>query len=109
MPLTDGPFFAEWETRFDPIKEDLPFSQGTIGYAADWDVPGVAFSPANADAEHILTQYSMAPIVVTRDPDRDWVIVNMNPNTFETWVSLQDGDFALTRYKKNLYLIHRLK
>ena len=37
---TDGPFFAEWEKRFDLIKDDLPFTHGVIGYAADWDIPG---------------------------------------------------------------------
>jgi len=38
---TDGPFFMRWEASFEPVKENLPFTRGVIGYAADWDIPGV--------------------------------------------------------------------
>lgn len=105
---TDGPFFAEWEKRFDPIKDDLPFTHGVIGYAADWDIPGVSYDPANTEAEHILTQYTLTPIVVSRDTSHEWILVNMNRENFETWFALQEGEFEVTRYKFNLYLVRRI-
>jgi hypothetical protein len=106
---TDGPFFVEWEKRFNPIKEELPFTRGVIGYAADWDVPGVSFEPANSEAEHILTQFTMAPIIVSRDTSREWIIANMDADNFESWLALQEGEFTVTKYKYNLYLLHRIQ
>jgi len=106
---TDGPFFLKWEKRFDPIKDDLPFTHGVIGYAADWDVPGVSYDPADTEAEHILTQYALTPIVVSRDPSYEWVLVNMNAANFDTWLALQEGEFTVTGYKNNLYLVHRIQ
>jgi hypothetical protein len=109
IPPTDGPFFFEWEARFDPIKEDIPFSQGLIGYASDWDLSGAQYSPADAGAEHILTQYSLAPIVVARDDGREWIIANLSAGDFETWLAAQEGEFRVTRYRKNLYLVQRIQ
>ena len=109
IPHTDGLFFIDWDNRFDGIKRDLPFSEGVVGYASDWDVPGVEYNLADAGAEHILTQYSVAPIVITLDSGQEWTIANMSPKVFEDWTALQEGDFTVTRYKKNLYLIHRSK
>lgn len=109
LPDTDGPFFAEWEKRFEPIKEALPFAYGVIGYAADWDIPGLEYDPANTEAEHVLTQYALSPIVVSRDTSREWVIANMTAADFEAWFGLQEGEFEVTRYRYNLYLVHRLK
>ena len=106
---TDGSFFVEWEKRFDPIKDDLPFTHGVIGYAADWDIPGLSYDPANTEAEHILTQYTLTPIVVSRDTSNEWILVNMNAENFETWFALQKGEFSVAKYKFNLYLVHRIQ
>lgn len=104
---TDGLFFEKWEKRFDPIKAALPFNQGVIGYAADWDLPDVDYDPANSEAEHILTQFTMTPIVVSRDTSLEWMIVNMNKTDFDTWIGLQEGEYEVTTFKYNLYLVHR--
>jgi hypothetical protein len=106
---TDGPFFVRWEAAFDPVKENLPFTRGVIGYAADWDIPGSNYDPANSEAEHILSQFTLAPIIVARDTDREWILVNMSPEEFEQWFPLQDGEFEVKRFKMNLYLLHRIK
>jgi hypothetical protein len=60
---TDSAFFADWEKRFEPVKDDLPFEYGVIGYVADWDIPGLSYDPANSEAEHILAQYADAIVV----------------------------------------------
>jgi hypothetical protein len=106
---TDGPFFVEWEKRFEPIKEELPLTRGVIGYAADWDVPGVIYDPANSEAEHILTQFTLAPVIVSRDTSHEWIIANMNAKDFEAWFALQEGEFLVTKYKYNLYLLRRIQ
>jgi len=106
---TDGAFFVQWEKRFDPIKDSLPFKYGVIGYVADWDLPGVVYDPADTEAEHVLTQYTMAPIVVSRDTSHEWIIVNLNAADFDTWFAMQKGEYAVIKYKYNLYLVHRIK
>ena len=106
---TDGPFFVRWEAAFDPVKANLPFTRGVIGYAADWDIPGSNYDPANSEAEHILSQFTLAPIIVARDTNREWILVNMSPEEFEQWFPLQDGEFDVQKFKMNLYLLHRIK
>ena len=106
---TDGPFLVEWEKRFEPLKEGLPFTHGVIGYVADWDIPGVAYDSANSEAELVLTQYTLTPIVVSRRSGHEWTLVNLDAANFETWFSSQEGEFEVTRYKYNLYLVHRIK
>ena len=106
---TDGPFFVKWESAFEPVKETLPFTRGVIGYAANWDIPGVEYDPANAEAEHILSQFTLAPIIVARDTDREWILVNMSPEEFKQWFPLQEGEFEVKRFKMNLYLLHRIQ
>ena len=106
---TDGPFFVKWEASFDPVKANLPFTRGVIGYAADWDIPGSNYDPANSEAEHILSQFTLAPIIVARDTDREWILVNMNSEEFEQWFPLQDGEFEVKKFKMNLYLLHRVQ
>lgn len=106
---TDGPFFVRWEASFDPVKANLPFTRGVIGYAADWDITGSNYDPANSEAEHILSQFTLAPIIVARDTNREWILVNMNPEQFEQWFPLQEGEFEVKKFKMNLYLLHRIK
>jgi len=106
---TDSPFFIRWEASFEPVKDNLPFTRGVIGYAADWDIPGSNYDPANSEAEHILSQFTLAPIIVARDTNRKWILVNMSPDEFEQWYPLQDGEFEVKKFKMNLYLLHRIK
>jgi hypothetical protein len=106
---TDSAFFANWEKRFEPVKDDLPFEYGVIGYVADWDIPGLSYDPANSEAEHILAQYSLTPIVVSREISHAWILVNLDASNFETWFASQEGEFEVKRYKYNLYLVHRIE
>jgi len=106
---TDGPFFVAWEKRFEPIKDTLPFKYGVIGYVGDWDIPGKSYDPANTEAEHILTQYALTPIVVSRNTSHDWILVNLSAEDFDTWFALQEGKFEVTKFKYNFYLVHRIQ
>jgi hypothetical protein len=106
---SDGPFFLEWEKRFEPIKEILPFEYGVVGYVGDWDVPGLNYDPANTEAEHILTQYTLTPIVVSRDTSHEWILVNLSEKDFDTWLKVQEGEFEVTKFKYSLYLLRRIQ
>ena len=49
----------------------------------------------------------MAPVIVTRDAERAWVIVNLAPKDFETWLATQPTDIKVTRYPLGLFLVHK--
>lgn len=72
---------SEWENRFTEIKMVLPES-GTIGYLADWDMPG---NPGSSDleTEYRLTQYTLTPLVVVRGTDYNRVIGNITSQAFD--------------------------
>lgn len=54
-----------WEKRLELLKADLP-SQGVIGYISEMDYPGVPFGATDQDEEFVLTQYSLAPLILDR-------------------------------------------
>lgn len=98
---------AHWQVRFGPLKEQLPFVRGVVGYISDSDVPGAAFDPANEEGEYILTQYAMAPIIIVRGTDQQWNIANLSPEAFAIWAAGDNGQFDVSRLKGGLYLLHR--
>ena len=98
---------AHWQVRFGPLKGQLPFVRGVVGYISDSDVPGAAFDPANEEGEYILTQYAMAPIIIVRGTDQTWNIANLSPEAFALWAAGDHGQFDVLRLKGGLYLLHR--
>ncbi len=69
-----------WEQRLTELRGDLP-KQGVIGYVSEQDIPGAAYDPVNSNEEYALTQYFLAPLIVQRGTDYDYVIGNFgNPN-----------------------------
>jgi hypothetical protein len=99
---------ADWDARFTPVKEALPIQRGTLGYIADWDIPGADFAPSDQDAEFILTQFSFAPFILVRGVDQEWIIGSLSPRSYETWVQIRDGEYKDYKFKGNVYLFHRL-
>ena len=67
---------SEWETNLTTIRADLPAS-GTVGYVADWDIPGSDFNQDDQDVEYILTQFALVPLLVQRGVDHPFVIGNL--------------------------------
>ena len=65
-----------WEKRMQPVRNNLPEGITLVGYAADWDIPGSEYNPIDQDAEYVLTQYSLAPIMVQPGLEQEWIIGN---------------------------------
>jgi hypothetical protein len=61
----------------------------------------------NNETEYVLTQYTMAPVVVARGSDREWVIVNLAPKDFEAWNAAQPSDLDVIKYPNGLFLVHK--
>ena len=98
---------AEWEDRFERLKLALPFTRGFVGYISDADIPGVEFSEANDQAEYVLTQYVMAPIILIRGTGQEWNIGNLGTDAFRVWKTSINGRFEIIPFGGGLYLIHK--
>lgn len=105
--LQDDPV-ADWERRFASIREHLPFVRGIIGYISDSDVPGAAFDAANDEGEYILTQYALAPIIITRGADQEWNLANLTRQSFDRWWSAHGSHFEVVLQGSGLYLLRRI-
>jgi len=99
---------AAWESRFQPLKERLPFVRGVVGYISDAEVPAAQYDPRDVLGEYILTQYAMAPIVLVKGSDQEWNIGNLSPQAYQVWSRAHQGQFEVFPFKGNLYLFRRL-
>jgi hypothetical protein len=105
--VTDDPV-ADWEKRFIPLKDHLPFQRGAVGYISDSSVPGASYDAANDEGEYVLTQYVMAPIIIVKGTGQEWNIANLDRQAFELWNKSNQGRFDVTAFKGGLYLLHRV-
>ncbi len=105
--VTDDPV-ADWEKRFTPIKERLPFRRGLVGYISDSSIPGVSYDAANDEGEYVLTQYVMAPIIIVKGTNQEWDIANLDRQAFVIWSKSNAGKFDVVALKDGLYLLHKV-
>lgn len=98
----------KWESRFVELKEQLPVKSGVVGYGADFDVPGMEANIADQESEYILAQYTMAPIVLERSTDHEWIVGNLTPKAFEAWKNSFPETVEVFEFGKNVYLIHKV-
>ena len=105
--VSDDPV-ADWEKRFTPLKERLPFHRGIVGYISDSDIPGASYDAANDEGEYVLAQYILAPIIIKRGTDQEWNIANLDRQTFDLWNRTDGSRFQVTAFKGGLYLLHRV-
>ena len=96
----------DWDTRLSVLRADLPLEVKVVGYVSDWDVLP-EYDYANNETEYVLTQYSMAPVIVARGGEQKWVIVNLAPKDFETWRATQPDNIKVIKYPLGLFLVHR--
>lgn len=100
---------ADWEVRFSPLKEQLPFKRGIVGYISDSSIPGAVYNSADDEGEYVLTQYVLAPIIIVKGTDQEWNIANLDKQAYAIWSRSNRGEFDVIPFKDKLYLLHRLK
>ncbi len=105
--VSDDPV-ADWEKRFAPLKQHLPFERGLVGYISDSSIPDVSYNAANDEGEYVLTQYVMSPIVIVKGTNQEWDIANLSHQAFALWSKANQGKFEVTAFKDGLYLLHRI-
>lgn len=97
----------EWEKRFDPLKQRLPFNRGLIGYISDSSVPGAVYDSNNDQGEYVLVQYVMSPIIIVKGADQEWNIANLRPAAYKLWLPSNQNKFEIIPFGKNIYLLHK--
>jgi len=98
---------ADFEHKVVKLKDGLPANVGEVGYISDWDVPGISPDP-NLVGEYILIQYSMAPVIVVRGMDFEWIIGNLTPDSARRLKEQSGQNYQIKYYDYGLYLIHRI-
>ncbi len=97
---------SSWERKIARVK--LPPEVGNeIGYVADWDInPG--YAPIDQDEEYVLTQYALAPRIVSRGENYQWLIGNFTLPGANDWLDQHFKGAKIHYYGWGIYLIHRL-
>jgi hypothetical protein len=96
-----------WDERIQPIRNHLPEDVTLVGYVADWDIPDFEYNPIDQDAEYVLTQYAMAPIMVKPGLEEEWIIGNFLHPDFEAWLDQSLPSYEIRSLGFGIYLIHR--
>lgn len=102
---------SAWDARLARMRAAISLRSGTIGYIGDWDL--VAMDPdsdqfAEQETEYILTQYALAPLVLKRGDDFEWVVANLSPSAYSAWRASLTGQFKLLEFGFDFHLLHRL-
>ncbi len=98
---------SKWEKRVLAIN--LPSNIGKeIGYVADWDINPNS-DPIGQDEEYVLTQYTLAPLIVKRGSEFEWIVGNLTLPQAGDWLSQNFKDATIHDYGWGIYLIHRDK
>jgi hypothetical protein len=105
--VSDDPV-ADWERRFGPIKQRIPFERGFVGYISDSSIAGMSYDAANDEGEYVLTQYVMSPTIIVKGTNQEWDIANLSRQAFDLWSKSNQGKFEVTSFKGGLYLLHRI-
>lgn len=104
--ITEDPV-ADWETRFEPLRERLPFVRGVVGYISDADVPGITYDSADDMGEYVLTQYALAPIIIIRGTDQEWNVANLSAEAYRLWSMQEHPAFDVRPLGNGIQLLHR--
>jgi len=98
-----------WEQRMKPVKRALPADVWQVGYISDLDlvtdlIEQQFFTELD---EFPLTMYSMAPRLVSRGLNFEWIIGNFTNPDFEKFLdeNLPNG-YELQNLGFGIYLVH---
>jgi hypothetical protein len=96
-----------WEERLAPARRNLPVQRGVVGYVAEWDVPGIEYSPGDQEAEFLLSQYALAPLVLVRGAQAEWNVAVFSPEAFRAWKAANEQYFDIIQLRHNVFILHR--
>lgn len=99
---------SHWDNRMAGLRADIPADVPIVGYVGDWDIlPAEEYIYADTETEYVLTQYALAPVIVQRGDEPEWIIVNLTPKAYEMWIKTQPQNTIIVDYGKRIFLAHR--
>jgi hypothetical protein len=107
-PSNDTAVVEKWNKGVSKLITPIPFRHGLVGYISNEDIPGAVFSQNNVSGEYVLTQYSVAPLVLVRGTDQEWNILNLDPETYKKWSQKNSADFEFIKLAGGMYLVRRV-
>jgi len=93
----DAAVISEWNERLANLIAPIPFERGFVGYLSAEDLPGTAFDSNDAEGEFVLTQYAIAPLILVRGNEQEWVILNLDRATYKKWLQENENGFEVVR------------
>jgi hypothetical protein len=104
----DTAVVANWDKRLSNLIAPIPIKRGVIGYISNEDIPGAAFSQNDVSGEYVLTQYSVAPLILVRGTDQEWNILNLDTQAYEKWHQTHENGFEVVVFTGGMYLVHKV-
>lgn len=98
-----------WETNLAPVKTTIPIQRGVIGYVAEWDIQGAEYEYWDQMAEYLLTQYTLAPLIVKQGAVAEWNVAVLPATSMQVWQQEHKGKFQVIPLKHNVYVLHKLE
>ena len=93
---------ANWEERMQPVREHLPATIREVGYVSDLEDTALI-------QEYSLTKYALAPVVVRKGVEFEWIIGNFTQPGFESTLNEQiPSGYVIQNLGFGIYLIHRI-
>jgi hypothetical protein len=99
---------SNWDARLSQLTKQIPFKRGLVGYVSNEDILGSTFSSSDTAGEYVLTQFSVAPLILVRGADQEWDILNLSDNAYEKWHQAHSKDFEVVISTGGMYLVHRV-
>jgi hypothetical protein len=96
-----------WEARLHSVRETLPVKRGIIGFVGDSNVPGIEYNSGDQETEFILTQYTLAPLILVPGTVADWNLAILGKVAFEKWQQSNQGNFEIISLGHQVYLFHK--
>lgn len=98
---------SKWEKRVQVSLTHIPPDVSELGYVADWDVPNSGYNLIDQDNEYTLTQYALAPRIVQRGLNHEWIVGNFTFGGYQDWLDKNLSSYKLINLGFGIYIIHR--
>ncbi len=102
---------SQWDEHMRLIREAIPADVRTVGYVEQADIPDSA--ALHDPAEFFLTQYGIAPIVLTRGFGQEWTIANFGGKipleSISSWLDLRLGKYRVQELGFGIYILQDLE
>lgn len=98
---------ANFESRLEGVRAALPFQRGVIGYLGEWDVPGIDTVFNDQQAEYLLAQNALAPLILQRGAGPEWTAAVLGKPALDAWQAAHPNEFEIVPLGRGVYLLHR--